>query len=91
MINVLFETCDFTNNPNFILFKWTLKRKHLPTKCVICATEIHRMEIRLNKNEKRTLKVKFFSHEKSNSHGILAAYLGKETFTIKKQQTGKES
>ena len=28
-----------TNNPNFILFKWRLKRKHLPAKCVTRATE----------------------------------------------------
>ena len=28
MISFYFETCDFTNNANFIHFKWTLKRKH---------------------------------------------------------------
>ena len=27
--------------------EWRLKRKHSPAKCVICTTEIHRMEIRL--------------------------------------------
>ena len=48
MINLLFETCGFTNNPNFILFKWRLKRKYSPAKCVICPTEIHWMEIHLN-------------------------------------------
>ena len=37
------------NNPNFIRFKWRLKRKHLPAKCVMRATESRRMEIRLNK------------------------------------------
>ena len=40
-------TCGFTNNPNFIRFKWRLKKNHLPAKCVIGATEIRRMEIRL--------------------------------------------
>ena len=48
MINLLFETCVFTNNPNFILFKKRLERRHSPAKCVIRVTEIRRMEIRLN-------------------------------------------
>ena len=48
MSNFLFETCGFTNNPNFLLFKWRLKRKHSPAKCVIRATEIRPMEIRLH-------------------------------------------
>ena len=44
-----------------------------------------------NKNEKKTLKVlNFFSHGKSNSCGVLTAYLGTGTFTVKKQQTDKE-
>ena len=44
-----------------------------------------------NKNGKKTLKVlNFFSHGKSNSCGVLTAYLGTGTFTIKKQQTDKE-
>ena len=47
MISFLFETCGFTSNPNFISFKWRLRRKNSPAKCVIRATEIHRMEIRL--------------------------------------------
>ena len=34
-------------NPNFIFFKWGLKRKHPPAKCVIRATEICQMKIRL--------------------------------------------
>ena len=39
-----------------------------------------------NKNEKKTLKVlNFFSHGKSNSCGVLTAYLGTGTFTVKKQ------
>ena len=37
------------NNPNLIRFKWRLKRKHLPAKCVMRATESRRMEICLNK------------------------------------------
>ena len=37
------EDEGFTVNLNFILFKWRLKRKHLPAKYVIHATEIHRM------------------------------------------------
>ena len=36
----------FANNPNFILFKWRLKTKDSPGKCVIHATEIDRTEIR---------------------------------------------
>ena len=28
-----FDSRGFTNNPNFILFKWKLKRKHSPSKC----------------------------------------------------------
>ena len=51
MISFLFEICGFTNNPNFIPFKWRLKRKHSPVKCVIRATEIRRMEIRLKDGE----------------------------------------
>ena len=48
MISFLFETCGFTSNPNFIRFKWKLrKKKHLLVKYVICTTEICRMEIRL--------------------------------------------
>ena len=43
-----------------------------------------------NKNGKRILKVQFFSHGKSNSCGVLTAYFGTETFTVKKQQTDKE-
>ena len=44
-----------------------------------------------NKNGKKTLKVlNFFSHGKSNSCGVLSAYLGTGTFTVKKQQTDKE-
>ena len=43
--NFMFETCGFTNNPNFIRFKWRLKRKDSPPKCLIYATEIRRMEI----------------------------------------------
>ena len=38
-------SCSFGDNPTFILFKWGLKRKHLPAKCVIRPTEISRMEI----------------------------------------------
>ena len=34
MINFLFETCGFTNNPHFILFKWRLIRKHSPAKSI---------------------------------------------------------
>ena len=45
MISFFFETCGCTNNPNFILFKWRLKRKHSPVKYVIHATEICQMEI----------------------------------------------
>ena len=41
----LFETCGFTNNPNFIRLNWRLKRKHSPAKCVVRATEIRRMVI----------------------------------------------
>ena len=47
MISFLFETSGFTNNLNFIRFKWRLKRNHSPTKCVIHATEICQMGIRL--------------------------------------------
>ena len=47
----MFETCGFTNNPYFICFKWRLKRKHSSAKCVIRATEIRRMEIRLKRNK----------------------------------------
>ena len=43
-----------------------------------------------NKNGKKTLKVQFFSQENSNSCGILIAYFGTGTFTVKKQQTYKE-
>ena len=39
--------CGFTFNPCFILFKWRLKRKYSPAKCVIRTTEIRRMEIHL--------------------------------------------
>ena len=42
------------------------------------------------KNRKKTLKVQFFSHGKSNSCGVLIAYIGTGTFTVKKQQTDKE-
>ena len=41
----------FTNDLNFILSKWRLKRKHLQAKCVIGATEIRGMEIRLKLGE----------------------------------------
>ena len=47
MITFFFETCGYTNNPNFILFKWRLKRKHSPVKCFIYATEISLLDIRL--------------------------------------------
>ena len=47
IISFLFETWGFTNNPDFIRFKWRLKRKHSPAKCVIQATEIRRVEIHL--------------------------------------------
>ena len=47
LISILFETCGFTNNPNFIRFKWKLKKKHSLAKSVIYATEIRWMEIRL--------------------------------------------
>ena len=47
IVSFLVETRGFTNNPNFIRFKWRLERKHSPAKCVIRATEICRMEIRL--------------------------------------------
>ena len=40
MISFLFATCDVTNNPDFIRFKWRLKRKHFPAKCFIRTTEI---------------------------------------------------
>ena len=56
MISFLFETCDFTNNANFISFRWRLKRNHSPAKCVIHATEICRMEICL-----KSLKPGMFS------------------------------
>ena len=46
MISFLFETCSFTNNPNFIRFKWKLKRKHSLAKYVICETGIRRVEVR---------------------------------------------
>ena len=42
------------------------------------------------KNRKKTLKVQFFSHGKSNSCGVLITYFGTGTFTVKKQQTDKE-
>ena len=45
MISFLFETCSFTNNPNFICFKYKLKKKHLLVKYLICETEIHWVEI----------------------------------------------
>ena len=45
------EHMCFTNNPNFILSKWRLKRKHLQAKCVIGATEICGMEICLKVGE----------------------------------------
>ena len=32
----------------------------------------------------------FYSHGKTNSCGVLTAYFGKETFTVKKQETDKE-
>ena len=32
----------------------------------------------------------FFSHIKTDSCGVLTAYFGKETFAVKKQETGKE-
>ena len=35
----------FTNNPDFICFKWKLKKKHSLAKCVICKTEIRRVQI----------------------------------------------
>ena len=47
MLSFLFQTCGFTNNPNFIRLKWRLKRKHSPAKYVIRATEIRQMGIRL--------------------------------------------
>ena len=40
MISFWFETCGFTSNPNFIGFKWKLRKKHLLAKYVIGATEI---------------------------------------------------
>ena len=43
-----------------------------------------------NKNGKKALKVQFYSHGKSNSCGVLIAYFGTGTFTVKKQQTDKE-
>ena len=43
-----------------------------------------------NKNGKKTLKVQFFSHGKSNSCDVLIAYFGTGTFTIKTQQADKE-
>ena len=46
MISFYFKTCGFTNNANFIHFKWTLKRKHSSTKCAIHTTEVFQMEIR---------------------------------------------
>ena len=57
MISFLFETRGFTNNPNFILFKWRLKRKHSPAKCVIRATEIRRMEIHLKRTFFTTIEI----------------------------------
>ena len=44
-----------------------------------------------NKNGKKTLKVQFFfSQEKSNSCGVLIAYFGTGTFTVKNEQSDKE-
>ena len=45
MISFLFETYGFTNNPNFIPFKWKLKKKHSLIKCIICETEICQIKI----------------------------------------------
>ena len=44
-----------------------------------------------NKDGKKTLKIQFFfSHEKSDSCGVLIAYFRTRTFIVKKQQTDKE-
>ena len=44
-----------------------------------------------NKNGRKDFKGQiFFSHGKSNSCGVLIAYFGTGTFTVKKQQTDKE-
>ena len=43
-----------------------------------------------NKNGKKTLKVQFFSHGKSNSCGVSITYFGSGMFTFKKQQKDKE-
>ena len=43
-----------------------------------------------NKNGKKTLKLQFFSHGKSNSCGVLIAYFGTGTFIVKKKQTDNE-
>ena len=40
--------------------------------------------------EKRLERSNFFSHGKSNSCGVLIAYFGTGTFTVKKQRTDKE-
>ena len=48
------------------------------------------LTVKLNKNRKKTLKVQFFSHRKSNSCGVLIAYFRTGTFIVKKQQTDKE-
>ena len=38
LVSFKFGNCGFTNNPDFILFIWILKRKHSPPKCVIRVT-----------------------------------------------------
>ena len=61
----LFETCGFANNANFIHFKWRLKRKHSPAKCVLHATEIRRMDIRFKT---------FFCFQKTFLHTCLTGF-----------------
>ena len=40
--------------------------------------------------ERKLWRSSFFSHWKSNSCGVLTAYFGVGTFTVKRQQTDKE-
>ena len=75
MISFLFKTCGFTNNPNFIGFKWRLKRKHSLAKCVIRATEIRRIEIRnaWNNRWKRNMELAEKADLKVETEAMLCA------------------
>ena len=75
------------------LLRYFKDRVKIGSNAVIFPKESH-SDSKVEQKWKKALKVQFFfshlnSHQ-SNSCGVLIAYFGRGTFTVKKQQTDKE-